>query len=238
MQGNSNIEQSIARKGLRDALKDEEFYFQYQKTSNLWIPICRIDKLVIEEQVRRELSRCTRGILAEDIERYTALICSSAKRLFTILICDTMGERHALALLFALLNEGISDSDLPFAQVPLKLPFDCQDPYKLGRRQHFQCPSSDHTECSIASLANLPLGFVKRIHSGQWYATVPVFERKSGEIPHYIFEFGTMLPYVEDPIPAFKIAPGGYGEVRGVRIQPSHQNLVKSDDPLKVIRAA
>ena len=234
MQEDHRFKDSMSEKGLRGALEDEEFWYEWPQSFRSWIPICRIETILSRQQVSQELAQCSRERSTDSIRKDTELICSRGRRLLTILLCKIPEKRQALELLKKLLKEGVSDADLPFARVPLSIPFGPQDHYSLGRRKHVQCPYNEGCGCSIKSLADLPWPTAKSLDTFQWHATAPVFKSKSQKIVHYKMENGTILPFVEDPIQSFGIAGGGYGEVRAVRVHPSHQNLVESDSDPKV----
>ncbi|KAH7317940.1 putative cyclin-dependent kinase 2 [Rhexocercosporidium sp. MPI-PUGE-AT-0058] len=193
-----------------------------------FVPYSIIEKLVDEDSVREMMSQEMVNSSEDDIRHYTALILSSCKRLFTIMIRT---PDINLSLLRDLLEEGISDRNLPFSRVFVStLPSDGHQEYILGKAGHDLCKEAAHKDCAIKSLSSLNQEIIKDICGRQWSALAPIFEGVTNGIVHYDFEFGTILPYIEDS-EREKSKPGGFGEVWSVKIHPAHQKLLPSSDP-------
>lgn len=195
-----------------------------------FIPFSAIEKYVVEGTVRNVLVQGLVGNSERDIDLYTSAVVSSSRRLFTIVLITPNTE---LSLLADLLEEGISDHDLPFSRIDLTSTSPTRNNrYRLGKADHYLCKKKrgGHEDCVIKSLSSLGNVGIVDFCRYQWLVLAPIFEGSSNGIVHYNFEIRTVFPYVED-LEGVDCKIGGFSEVWSVRIHAAHQKLLDSSDP-------
>jgi len=121
MQGDDRINES--RRDYEPHWKMRYSGMSGRRAVDLGYLIARIETILSRQQVSQELAQCFRKSSPESIRKAAELICSRGICLLMILLCKTAEKRQALELLLMLLKEGVSDADLPFARVPLSIPF-------------------------------------------------------------------------------------------------------------------
>lgn len=196
-----------------------------------FIPIDVIRKLEEKRSVREELRRIFPRMDRDPLDHYVHVICTKATRLFAILLASSIEIQEAIC---ELLDEGITDANLPFVRVPL-YGVDRErrsSPYTLAKYEHTNCQREDHAGCGIRALSNWHGVEIQSLCRDQWLALSPIFRRASKGIPHYHFEDNTVLPFTEDDENNNeKMKSGGYSEVWAIRIHPAHQDVIRSSDP-------
>ncbi|PVH74786.1 kinase-like protein [Cadophora sp. DSE1049] len=212
----------IARSSLSEALQEEFHYWPPPPATNTYfIPNNRVEDLVKIERVRPALDGLHPSLPSEKLDALADVICSEAKKLFAIFL---MSEK--LQTLLELLDERITDLDLPFSRILLDKSKPSSSLYKLGRRSH------DKTKWGKVDIQNLC--------SLQWSLLAPVFRSTVGKINHYDLQYNIILPYIEDEEgQREKIKVGGFSQVWGVKIHRAHQKLLpcpSDKDPIIAIK--
>jgi hypothetical protein len=155
---------------------------------------------------------------------YVNSICSGATKLFALLLCHWGISRDILKLI----EEGISDTDLPFTRV-----YQNSRGYTLAKKEHDSGDLKDHQACVIKTFSTWRAADLVPLLREQWMVLSPVFGAElPGVSPHYEFEHWTILPFVEDQE---RVEGGmkysGYSESWTLRIHPAHQNIILPADP-------
>jgi hypothetical protein len=209
-----------------------EAQIEWPPEGNFWfIPIDVIRKLEEKGPVREELQRIFPGMDRGPLDHYVHVICTKATKIFAILLASSSEIEEAIC---ELLDEGITDANLPFVRVPL---YGVErerrsSSYTLAKYEHKNCQTEGHADCGIMALSNWQGNDVRNLCRDQWLALAPIFKRDSKKVPHYHFEDATVLPFTEDDENSKEnMMYGGYSEVWGVRIHPAHQDIIGSSDP-------
>jgi hypothetical protein len=216
--------------GLMSMLRDSQIEWPPEGLS-WFIPIDVIRKLEEKGPVRKELRGIFPRMDRDPLDHYVHVICTKATKIFAILLASSIDIQGAIC---ELLDEGITDANLPFVRVPL---YGVErerrsSPYTLAKYEHRNCQTEGHAGCGIKALSNWQDIEIKNLGRDQWLALSPIFKRASKEVPHYRFEDATVLPFTEDDENNMeKMKCGGYSEVWAVRIHPAHQDIIRSSDP-------
>ena len=217
---------------LTEMLKDAKI--ECPRESNFYfIPVDAIRKLEEKRPVREELRRIFPRMDRDPLDHYVHLICTKATRIFAILLASSMDIQEGIC---DLLDEGITDVNLPFVRVPLygveRGGRSSSSSFTLAKYEHTNCQREGHAGCGIRALSNWGRFQIETLSRDQWLALAPVFRRASKGIPHYHFEDNTVFPFTEDDENNNeKLKSGGYSEVWPVRIHPAHQDIIRSSDP-------
>ena len=81
-----------------------------------FIPIDAIRRLEEKRPVREELRRIFPRMDRDSLDHYVHVICTKATKIFAILLASSSEIQRAIC---ELLDEGITDANLPFVRVPL-----------------------------------------------------------------------------------------------------------------------
>ncbi|CAG8978317.1 hypothetical protein HYALB_00005903 [Hymenoscyphus albidus] len=164
--------------------------------------------------------------LARDNEKchyYARKICASKKRLFILLVGFKLNVDWEKAKTI-LLHEAFHDKELPFCRGYIR-----GNSYVLCNRDHKGYVQKSHENCGLPLLQNWEAHDVQTLQRDQWSVQAPRFMSFHGEIPHLALPDRVIMPFIENNEKDEKEG-GGYGEVWSVRIHPSHQNLIRSNN--------
>lgn len=195
-----------------------------------FIPTDVLNQLTTHEEVSAELRSTNPHLPESRINEYTLSVCSTARRLFALLLFS-----NKASFVCAFLDEGITDQDLPFRRAYRHMdsvPLTMRD-FDLCIAKHDQpkdCAKSDHSGCRIQAMNSWRQRDIKELCRDQWLVQAPVFVN-NGTIPHYELDDNTILPYIEDQEGLQDLMRGGYSHVWGVRVHPAHQNVYRSTNP-------
>ena len=198
--------------------------------NSYFLPINALNELVTYNSVAAELRRIDPKASDTQVSRHTSSICSSAMKLFTVLLCGTKSS-----YITKFLDDGITDRDLPFVRsyTTNGSNSDVQNlPFVLCKSDHDRCLKYNHSKCGIKAMAFWSQRDIRELCRDQWFVQAPVFEQKStiGQVPHHDLDDNTVLPFIED-YETQKTSQGGYSHVWGVRIHSAHQNVYRSTNP-------
>ena len=175
----------------------------------------------------------SRSMSTDELQRYTRDICSTNKKLFAILICWWGDRSKWYKTILDLVDEGITDSDLPFDRVTNSSSTGrhTRRAYKLCVKGHGKCSatSASSHHCLVKALYDWQQREIDDFSRLQWAALSPVFRKSAGQIPHYEFELETLMPFTEDYERTQTLARG-YSDVWPIRICAGHQELYKPLD--------
>ena len=193
---------------------------------------CLGDNNFTHDMVRDELRKVFPAKEEEErILEDTTYICANAKKIFSILLSGFGDSKEMVRDIRKFVDERISDSDLPFIQIPRKE----QEPGNYKKINYWLCPNDHrkkclgkHNEnCSIQATASWNTRALENFFTTQWKVHVPVFRKIDGDIPHQDFDQNVIMPYVEDFEREAII--GGFSKVWKVKIHPAHQDLYGSE---------
>jgi hypothetical protein len=198
---------------------------------------CLGDNNFTHDVVRDELRKVFPA--KEEEERVledTRYICANAKKIFSILLSGFGDSKERVRDIRKFVDERISDSDLPFIQVPRKV----QEPGKYKKINYWlctndhvnKCPGKHNENCSVQAMASWSTRELENFFTTQWMVQVPVFRKIDGDIPHQDFDQNVRMPYVEDFEKEAII--GGFSKVWKVKIHAAHQDLYS---PKVIIRS-
>lgn len=219
--------------------KLQRVQFEWVEDSNQWIiPNNSLERLVNPQNVHAELIRMatSRSMSTDELQRYTRDICRTRKKLFAILICGWGDRSIWYKTVLDLVDEGITDSDLPFDRVHLtdssSTNRHTRRAYKLCVKGHGKCSatSASSHRCLVRALYDWPQGEIDNFSRHQWMVLSPVFRKQAGQIRHYEFEETTLMPFTEDFERTDRLLTGGYSDVWPVRICAGHQDIYSSPD--------
>jgi hypothetical protein len=151
-------------------------------------------------------------------------ICANAKKIFSILLCGFGESKKRVRDIRKFVDERISDSDLPFIQVPRKE----QEPGNYKKINYWLC-TNDHGKkcvgkhnenCSVQAMASWSTRELENFFTTQWTVLAPVFRKIDGDIPHQDFDINVIMPYIEDFEREAII--GRFSRVWKVKIHPAH----------------
>src|SRR5204863_9098655 len=166
------------------------------------VPRCILESLITIPVVTKILSKCL-ALDGAEVSEVARITCESARQLFaTLAYMKKVGE------IYPLLNEGVSDKDLPLRRRP-----NDQGLFTLQRE----------TGGSIGTLDKWNQPDLEKFDRIQRWMTAPVFKDQK----HYDLDDNTILPFIP-----FKSDPeiqepkqGGYSEVYPVCVHPSHHQF-------------
>ncbi|KAK4215503.1 hypothetical protein QBC37DRAFT_419054 [Rhypophila decipiens] len=198
-----------------------------------YLPNDAFNRIVTRDRVRQELARLVpRTIAADRLDWYTDQVwhttpppASSSSRSHD----PRPTTRRKIFAILALIqrvpdivrfiddsDENLHDNDLPFL---------LSDGPNPGTRQ-LQRRGRDGNLSPITIVSTWPAFMLEVFNDYQWKLLPPYFVLSTTtrpEVPHYSFEYGTVLPLIEDE----EIASGnrgGFGDVWKVKIHPAHHN--------------
>lgn len=236
--GNATAISTVERSGLRrrrgadnsDLRTIREMYLQNQvewpeQSNRYFVPIDVLRDIGQPSVVRRELQRFDLQIEAKD-RNIVDLICNYSTKLFVLLSCVPHKNERRSAIQ-GLISERITDDDLPFYR-GYYVDSNGGRRYVLCKKDHTDCPETDHRRCGIKSLSNWSNKTITDFCRDQWSVLAPEFRNRSGFCPHMDFEENTVLPFIEDY--SDKTMCGGLGDVWMVRIHEAHHDLWDSNN--------
>jgi hypothetical protein len=183
-----------------------------------------------EFNVREELKRVEPTMDEKQLGQYTERIYSEAKNVHAAILYATRGECGDE--ITRLLDEGITDVDLPLARTYGQSDgVQSQTPWKLGRKDHYNCYKPDHSSCGIETISEWSDEYIQDLDRDQWALLAPVFEFDLGNVQRYEFHDWTIMPFIEDEENNTRRC-GGYSEVWKVKLHEAHQRVV----PIKNFR--
>ncbi|KAF4635972.1 hypothetical protein G7Y89_g2100 [Cudoniella acicularis] len=207
--------------------KLEDARCEWVEGSNQWfVPISDINDLVTEENVAEALVDIYDGLTVAQVNSYSSLVCSTSKKLFTLLFCSSKRK-----YIRNFLDDGISDVDLPFVRCPRERgvgPQRSNRGFDLCIAAHKNCDKASHRDCGINAMASWSKKDITDLCRDQWIVLAPIFDEiPNGDVPHHVLDSNTVMPFIEDQ-QGVRDKSGGYSHVWGVRIHPAHQKVYKS----------
>ncbi|CZR67922.1 uncharacterized protein PAC_17821 [Phialocephala subalpina] len=183
------------------------------------IPRSALKKLITPANVAQDLQSSNPDTSDTEAEEYASTICFCARRLYA-----TLAYIKKSADIKELLEEGITDNDLPFLRQPNK-----RSRFALHRRNGEAIKTLEAWEDSR----------LKKFDRYQWWMNSPVF--KLNKEPYELND-KTILPFVDFEMPEGieTKKQGGYSEVYPVRVHPAHHEFWHSSEsedekPLKLV---
>lgn len=207
-QSDSNSSATSSRHWLKEKLENARLECP-QRPHSFLVPRSAQKDLVTIPQVTKDIQADNPELDEKEAVDRAQKVCSSARQLYATLAYIKKGPE-----ICALLNEGISDKDLPFERKP-----NSQRKFALYRR----------TGEPIKTLEAWSDKYLEKFDRVQWWMTAPIFEDKG----HHDLDDKTILPFV--PLDANIETPekkqGGYSEVFPVQIHPAHHEFWQSLGP-------
>lgn len=186
-------------------------------SEQFFLPADAQDRLIIAPLVAAEFERLFPNLPLSERSKYVSRTCSSARKLFAILLGIEKGDS-----ILDLLADGIIDDDLPLVKYPKRAANAGQTaPYftlRSRRRIDYPIQTIDHWNWRTS---------IRQFYSEQWWLKAPVFDTPG---KHYELEDDCVLPFTENN-EGINVNSGGYSDVWGVRIHPAHQKLFRSSNP-------
>jgi hypothetical protein len=221
-----NLEESPLWRSLHNTTEEMAIKLQGQLEISLvscpgsneqfFLPADAQDRLIIASHVAAEFERLFPNLPFSERSRYVSRTCSSARKLFAILLGIEKGDS-----ILDLLADGITDNDLPLLKYPKRTanaghtaPY-----FTLRTRRRIDRPIQTIDRWNWRTS-------IRQFYSEQWWLKAPVFDTLG---KHYELEDDCVLPFIEDE--EINVNSGGYSDVWGVRIHPAHQKLFKSSNP-------
>jgi hypothetical protein len=163
------------------------------------------EKLITESTVANDIKAHKPDISEKEAADYAKKACQDARCLYATLAYIKRG-----AEICALLNEGITDNDLPL----VRRPNDRNAPLYLRGGNY------------VKAMEFWKPKYRENFDRVQWWMTSPVF--KYGE--HHFLDEKSVLPFVplNSKDESLSKKQGGYSEVYPVRIHPAHHNFWQS----------
>jgi hypothetical protein len=187
---------------LKEQLENARIESPHQPHS-FFVPRNVQEELITISHVAKDIQADNPGMAEEGAAELAKKVCTSARQLYATLAYIKKGPQ-----ICALLEEGISDEDLPFVRKP---------------NSHRKFALYLRTGETIKTLEAWADKYLEKFDRVQWWMTAPIFEDKG----YYDLDDKTILPFVPfDPgreIPEKK--QGGYSEVFPVRIHPAHHEF-------------
>ncbi|KAH8817014.1 putative cyclin-dependent kinase 2 [Xylogone sp. PMI_703] len=188
-----------------------------------FIPIDVLDRLVSKSEIESVLkARPPPPSHPGSISDYADKIYHLAKKIFAILLMMSK-ERN----IYSLIEEGITDDDLPFTRVYLednRSPQEQDRRFYLGKKSHSSCQNANHDNCRIRAMVDWKEHDVRVFCGDQWIVQAPVFEGPNGTVQHYPLDENTILPFISDNEKELD-TNGGYSHVWKVMIHAAHQRF-------------
>lgn len=204
----SNSSATSSRHWLKEKLENARLECP-QRPHSFLVPRSAQEELVTIPQVTKDIQADNPELDEKEAAERAKKVCSSARQLYATLAYIKKGPE-----ICALLDEGISDEDLPFERKP-----NSQRKFALYRR----------TGEPIKTLEAWSDKYLEKFDRVQWWMTAPIFEDKV----HHDLDDKTILPFV--PLDADIETPekkqGGYSEVFPVQIHPAHHEFWQSLGP-------
>ncbi|KAH7317938.1 kinase-like domain-containing protein [Rhexocercosporidium sp. MPI-PUGE-AT-0058] len=217
--GSRSVEGKLMTAEIPDppSLREQLGKAQYEpwRDNRYFIPNNDLRRLITPESVLRQMKMET-GLGRTPIQEQTALMISErAHKLYAALVFTRLGQH-----ICDFLEEGIDDSDLPFARL------DSRD----DSRTFSLCSKKSPRE-PLNCLATWNRSDVCELAKSQWYMLAPVLEF-TDNIEHYDFDRYCILPWMEDHEFSSQghmggAIEGGFGSVWKIKIHPAHQRLVR-----------
>jgi hypothetical protein len=112
-----------------------------------FIPINNLNSLVTEDSVKGELRSIYPSLGPQELLSYSLTVCKNSKKIFALLVYN--GKTKYIC---DFLNDGISDSNLPFVRSDESRVSSQQlmiRPYDLCTADHSKCLEKSHEACGI-----------------------------------------------------------------------------------------
>lgn len=175
----------------------------YQRPHSFIVPRSTQEELITVSTILKDIQARNPDIDETEAAAYAAKACHCAKKLYATLAYIKKGPE-----ICSLLEEGISDGDLPLKRIS-----NAKSRFALYRK----------TGESIKTLEAWKDKYLESFDRVQWWMTSPVFEEQQ----HYDLDDKTILPFVP-----FEFAPAANGKTQGacsevypVCIHPAHHEF-------------
>jgi hypothetical protein len=167
------------------------------------VPRSKQEELITVPTIIKDIRARNPDLDERQAAAYAAKACKCAKKLYAILAYIKKG-----AEICSLLDEGISDEDLPLKRVP-----NAKSRFALYRQ----------TGERIHTLEAWKEKYLENFDRVQWWMTSPVFKEQE----HYELDDKTILPFIhfESTPDANGKTQGAYSEVYPVHIHPAHHEF-------------
>jgi hypothetical protein len=171
------------------------------------IPRSALEELITIPHVTADIQARDPDIDEAEAAKYAEVVCKCASRLYATLAYTKKG-----ADIKGLLNEGVTDDDLPFVR-------------KANEKTKFALNRKNGG--AIETLDSWTSKHLRKFDQHQWWMSAPVFKLNE-EL--YELDDKTILPFVvfEAPEGIETKKQGGYSEVYPVRIHPAHHEFWES----------
>lgn len=193
------------------------------KESKGFLPLDKLNELVIEDSVSDALRECMSHLSQDDAQSYAKMICPrsqrnhmepSFRRIFAILAMVQQPQE-----VFAFLENNITDNDLPL----VKVQGEKKGRYELRRKFQPHRP----LEC----LHKWSPFMIDSFEGCQWMMMSPFFSWENKRaVRTYFLADQTILPFIEDSSRDVDMEDdedfqGGHGSIFKVKIHPAHHNF-------------
>ncbi|KAM7220305.1 Protein kinase-like domain containing protein [Rhypophila decipiens] len=212
-----------------------------------YLPNDAFNRIVTRDRVRQELARLVPDKIAADkLDWYTDQVWHTTPPANSKSHDPRPTTRRKIFAILALIqkvpdivrfiddsDENLHDNDLPFLLSDGPSPGTLQ----LQRR------GRDGKLSPITIVSSWPPFMLEVFNGYQWKLLPPYFvlsTKTRPEVPHYSFEDGTVLPFIEDEAIASGDR-GGFGDVWRVKIHPAHHNCshhasLDNDNPFYAVK--
>lgn len=208
------------RNEIRDKLRKAHIEWPRLKSTH-FLPITVLYDCLKPDSVLSELQR----MFPDKSQEERQCICDRITPARKLLAIHLYGPEDNEKAILDLLNEGITDQDLPFLRINRNKM--CENGYTpeftLGKNSHSKCQLGDHKKCGIEALEHWDLSKIENLCRYQWTVLAPIFEPSAEGIPHFDLDDGCLLPFIMDG--EKEAIQGGYSDVWKVTIHPGHQNF-------------
>ena len=178
----------------------------HRRPHSFIVPRSIQEELITASTILKDIRARNPEIDESEAAEYAAKACGSAKQLYAILAYIKKG-----AEICSLLDEGISDKDLPLKRVP-----NTKSRFALYRQTGEEIQE-------IKTLAAWKDKYLENFDRIQWWMISPVFKDQE----HYDLDDKTILPFInfESTPDANGKTQGAYSEVYPVCIHPAHHEF-------------
>jgi hypothetical protein len=180
----------------------------HRRPHSFIVPRSILEELITASTILKDIRARNSEIDESEAAEYAAKACGSAKQLYATLAYIKKG-----AEICSLLDEGISDKDLPLKRVP-----NSKSRFTLYRQ----------TGEEIKALAAWKDKYLENFDRIQWWMISPVFKDQE----HYNLDDKAILPFInfESTPDANGKTQGAYSEVYPVCIHPAHHEFGEMSD--------
>jgi hypothetical protein len=185
---------------LHDRLRQARVQCTKKLNHKFFVPNCELKKIITTEVVTADIQAILPDTSKAYVEDLAKIICESAPRLFATL--GYLKKEHEIV---PLLNEHISDKDLPF---------EIQKPPPRGNKYALQGKGGKEIKC----IAHWTEEVSEDFHKCQRWMNAPVFK----EGFHHDLDDNDILPFINRTVVSMT---GGFSKVYLAEMHSSHHNF-------------